>query len=297
MSPRVGTSAGPRGEVPAGLAASRPPPAEGIEYHAADTLGSVRVVFTPTGQPPSPPRTPVPQLRLRRAKGTRPLRLPAVRGDAEPERHAAAPAVHGPAAFAAPNAGLRIAAPARQGSATARRGWTTSTRATCRRERECAASTTSAGKSSLRTGRMNAPDPHFGDGVPSPQKWNRLATERTALPDPVLGDAMTNPQQWNRYSYVGANPLKYIDPNGRDRIVVNYSLGGQVSGRSMGHAGIAAVFPDGSVKFADFGPVPPGGPSGRLEYGSSTLPTRSFLARIRCRLRSPWPPWPRNSRK
>jgi hypothetical protein len=41
--------------------------------------------------------------------------------------------------------------------------------------------------------------------------------------DPEYSDGMTRePQKWNRYSYVTNNPLRFSDPNGRDKLdVVN----------------------------------------------------------------------------
>jgi RHS repeat-associated protein len=39
-------------------------------------------------------------------------------------------------------------------------------------------------------------------------------TGRMNAPDPLFGNAMTSPQRWNRYSYVGNNPLRMTDPSG-----------------------------------------------------------------------------------
>src|SRR5207253_5966080 len=33
-----------------------------------------------------------------------------------------------------------------------------------------------------------------------------------------IKEALHEPQMWNRYAYVTNNPLKYIDPNGRERL-------------------------------------------------------------------------------
>jgi RHS repeat-associated protein len=46
------------------------------------------------------------------------------------------------------------------------------------------------------------------------------ATGRFNSPDPIIISArrMINPQIWNLYSYVGNNPLSYIDPNGEELV-------------------------------------------------------------------------------
>jgi RHS repeat-associated protein len=43
---------------------------------------------------------------------------------------------------------------------------------------------------------------------------------RFQTPDPVLVSwrRMVNPQQWNAYSYVGNNPLRFVDPTGEELI-------------------------------------------------------------------------------
>ena len=49
-------------------------------------------------------------------------------------------------------------------------------------------------------------------------RYHRNLTGRLTTVDPVLDQATAvfNPQGWNRYAYVRNNPLKYIDPDGRD---------------------------------------------------------------------------------
>jgi RHS repeat-associated protein len=39
-------------------------------------------------------------------------------------------------------------------------------------------------------------------------------TGRMNAPDPLFGNAMTNPQRWNRYAYVTNSPLTLTDPSG-----------------------------------------------------------------------------------
>src|SRR5687767_2962161 len=47
-------------------------------------------------------------------------------------------------------------------------------------------------------------------------------TGRFAAIDPVLNQraALSDPQRWNRYAYVSNNPLRYIDPDGREQAVI-----------------------------------------------------------------------------
>jgi RHS repeat-associated protein len=43
-------------------------------------------------------------------------------------------------------------------------------------------------------------------------------TGRMNAPDPVFDDALTSPQRWNRYAYVRNNPLRMVDPSGKDDV-------------------------------------------------------------------------------
>jgi RHS repeat-associated protein len=43
-------------------------------------------------------------------------------------------------------------------------------------------------------------------------------TGRMNAPDPLFGNAMTSPQRWNRYAYVANNPLRMVDPSGMDMV-------------------------------------------------------------------------------
>jgi RHS repeat-associated protein len=116
-----------------------------------------------------------------------------------------------------------------------------------------------------QTGRFTTPDPH---GI-----------------DPLR---LVNPQRMNRYTYGMNNPFTYVDPDGRDAIVVNFSTGARISGHTFGHNGIISVHRDGSATFADFGPINQGVAESpgmvntltlpRLAFGADGLPTKtSFL--------------------
>jgi RHS repeat-associated protein len=51
-------------------------------------------------------------------------------------------------------------------------------------------------------------------------RYHNFELGRFQSPDPIFisQNKVVNPQLWNRYSYVGNNPLKYVDPLGLDRI-------------------------------------------------------------------------------
>jgi RHS repeat-associated protein len=50
-------------------------------------------------------------------------------------------------------------------------------------------------------------------------------TGRMNAPDPLFGNAMTSPQRWNRYAYAGNNPLRMVDPSGMDMVDISQMLG------------------------------------------------------------------------
>jgi len=94
----------------------------------------------------------------------------------------------------------------------------------------------------------------------------------------------------NRYTYGLNNPFTYVDPDGRDAIVVNFSTGAQISGHQFGHNGIISVHQDGSATFADFGPINQGVAESpgivntltlpRIAFGTNGLPTRASFMEI-----------------
>jgi RHS repeat-associated protein len=78
------------------------------------------------------------------------------------------------------------------------------------------------------------------------------AQGRFTSPDPLGANILRviNPQRRNMYSYGLNNSLMYVDPDGRDAIVVNYSK----MAVGMGHQAIISVHADGRATFAEFGP-------------------------------------------
>jgi hypothetical protein len=72
--------------------------------------------------------------------------------------------------------------------------------------------------------------------------------------DPVRSGTSSSPQSWNRYGYTRGNPLKLIDPDGRDveLVVRNSSAVDRVTNRSFGHTALRVFGPDYDLTF-DFG--------------------------------------------
>lgn len=112
---------------------------------------------------------------------------------------------------------------------------------------------------------------------------------RFTSPDPIIDNALRrlNPQRWNRYAYGINSPQSFVDPDGRDAIAVGFATGAG----GLGHNGIAAVRPDGTVRFGDFGPAGGARPYGKGEYtvftarnklvfGSDGLPTQASLKAV-----------------
>ncbi len=83
---------------------------------------------------------------------------------------------------------------------------------------------------------------------------------RFLSPDPIIMNSLRliNPQRWNKYSYAINNPVVYDDPSGKDAALVTFTTGIPL----VGHDGILSVHSDGSVTFAEYGPL-----GGKRAYG------------------------------
>jgi RHS repeat-associated protein len=88
------------------------------------------------------------------------------------------------------------------------------------------------------------------------------AQGRFTSPDPVQikTNRLLNPQRLNLYSYAVNNPLRNIDPDGRDAIAVVFpeyrisALGTKWS--HLGHAGIVTIDSKGRTRYFDYGRYP-----------------------------------------
>ena len=121
-------------------------------------------------------------------------------------------------------------------------------------------------------------------------RYHQSQTGRFTSPDPITVNAfrIVNPQRWNRYGYGVNNPLKYIDPDGLDALLINYTD----CAHGLGHIGIMALNPDGSGLYGGFNPVNPGSardagivknrsfPAGSIVFGSSGRPTIASLSAL-----------------
>jgi RHS repeat-associated protein len=69
-------------------------------------------------------------------------------------------------------------------------------------------------------------------------RYYRANVGRFTTVDPELNvkDALVDPQRWNRYAYARNNPLKYVDPDGRDIAVIENHA---TSGNPFGHTAVA----------------------------------------------------------
>jgi len=76
---------------------------------------------------------------------------------------------------------------------------------------------------------------------------------RFMSPDPHTGTLVhiMNPQRWNMYAYALNNPLNMTDPTGKDAASVTFSTMVGV----FGHEALVSISPDGSARFASFGPA------------------------------------------
>jgi RHS repeat-associated protein len=80
--------------------------------------------------------------------------------------------------------------------------------------------------------------------------------------DPVYTwrENLVDPQRWNRYAYGPNNPLRYVDPDGRDAIAVAFpdykiSVAGTKVG-GLGHAGVVTIDSSGRTAYFEYGRYP-----------------------------------------
>ncbi|MCA1568252.1 MAG: hypothetical protein LC803_21930 [Acidobacteria bacterium] len=68
---------------------------------------------------------------------------------------------------------------------------------------------------------------------------------------------LNDPQRWNRYAYVLNNPLKYVDPDGLDALVVaftDYKISAfGLKWEDLGHAGIVTIDDQGRTRYFEYG--------------------------------------------
>lgn len=68
-------------------------------------------------------------------------------------------------------------------------------------------------------------------------RYYRGSAARFTTVDPHLDQprGLVQPQSWNRYAYANNNPLRYVDPDGRDAVVLVWTPGND----AVGHSAIA----------------------------------------------------------
>jgi RHS repeat-associated protein len=113
-------------------------------------------------------------------------------------------------------------------------------------------------------------------------RYYQSQTGRFTSPDPITVNALriVNPQRWNRYAYAVNNPLRYVDPDGLDALLINYTDGAH----GLGHVGIMALNPDGSGLYGGFNPVNAGRPIDRGIVKNMSFPAGTSLAELRRQL-------------
>lgn len=116
-------------------------------------------------------------------------------------------------------------------------------------------------------------------------RYFRSVRARFLSPD-VLSGTPEDPASWNRYTYARNNPLKYVDPDGKDAVAVayvGYRVATPLGPLPLGHSGVSIVRGDGGTKYYEFGRYRPGGqvrykgPFPNLTMGKNGVPTRDSL--------------------
>jgi len=92
-----------------------------------------------------------------------------------------------------------------------------------------------AGQSRKFTGKER--DPEGGLDYFGARYYGSIGGRFTTV-DPVMdqGTALVDPQRWNRYAYATNNPLRYVDPDGRETVVL---FGQNTNDNPFGHVSIA----------------------------------------------------------
>jgi RHS repeat-associated protein len=126
-------------------------------------------------------------------------------------------------------------------------------------------------------------------------RYYRADVGRFTTVDPAmtLEENLVDPQRWNRYAYARNNPLKYVDPDGRDAIYVNFprfptTVPNTDVQLPLGHAAVIAIDEKtGATQYYDYGRY--GGDFGKVErrwvpdlvLGKDGQPTAESLDKLR----------------
>jgi RHS repeat-associated protein len=105
-------------------------------------------------------------------------------------------------------------------------------------------------------------------------RYYSAAQGRFTTPDPtfVTKARVSDPQQWNLYSYARNNPLKYIDPDGRELKLAIYYQGISSSVANSAAQGMVTKFQHAGVKNVSY-ELHAGSPGALTTLGYSVLPT------------------------
>ena len=92
-------------------------------------------------------------------------------------------------------------------------------------------------------------------------RYNSSSMGRFMSPDPTFlkPHRLVNPQRWNMYAYGVNNPLRYVDPDGQDAIMVVYpNYRAEAGGRRYptGHGAMIVVDKNGKTTYREYGGWP-----------------------------------------